>query len=579
MGWFRDGINWVKDLWRGKTASSVANYSYQTITHCFDQIAVIPKVVHSVVTHPPTRMVAKHLAYITVFNVIPLVCIRFWNQLLQERGQEYLEENQDPAWISTYTAIQMGLYLLQTATWAIKVNRQTEMMVRMAMVTLEATPMLNGAKTTLPMTVCTDPPEPCSTLRFMQGSIRDLAAYWATEAAISLTGYIPIAGGSISTLLSVYHNGRYVLTIVLPDLCNRHQMIYLSEHSELALSLGVGHAISSRMVCSFVEAATGIPPVFYNSAVKQLMLITQMSVAAHMNLPVAKKASTRSLVDPIDTFQRGVGFIVDILLLGLKSKIPRMMKGNDPKNLKEIFKQFSRTELSYLDWIDKKTHAKTFLRILFPRLVHGTDGFIKDPIIRSNWPTVRASVVDTLKIIEFLHEHSVVKAAAYAPKAAASMVASIFGGPKFIAEIVLKLLADEDLIAQLRSWRYQIEKFDVVVPKTSVRVDDAALLLSGQTQMNQAPPRKPVAEVDSVPLPKADKVIRQMSRAHQADKALPAVQEVVRRRPILEGRAIPPSRVIRFHPLQPGDSGTGYNPFDDHQEDINSGSANKRLTK
>ena len=568
MGWFTDAKNWLKRLWQGDTASAVVRYSYQTIAHGFDQIAAIPRVLHSAATHPPTQMVAKHVMRVAVEDLIPLVFVTYCNQLIQERGRGYLEDEKEAVWLSTYTAIQAGLYLLQGITWAFQVNRKTEMMVRMAMVTIEASPMLNGAKTSLPMKVCTDPPNPCTTLRFMQGSIRDLVAFWSTEAAISLTGYIPVAGGGIAALLSVYHNGRYVLTVVLPDLCNRHQMVYLQDHSELALSLGVGHVASTWLVNSLLEISTGIPRVFYAGAIKQFMLITQMGVAAHLNLPEGKKASTRTLPDPLLYYQSGVGFIVDIILLGLKTKIPRMLKGNDHKSLKAWLSHLSASEFSYLQWVNEKVPINQLARVIFPRLIHSKETFITDPVILSNWATVQASLVQTLQTIESLHDLLAVQASSFAPNAAASLAASIFGTPKFLTKLLLQLLSDPVVIEQLRSWRYQVEKFNLIVSTTPVRPDKNALLLPGQTSAHEQSLQFPPIERVSGPLPEAEQVIRTARKAPLI-LSLPSAHDVIRRRHVgLEPteNVVSPRNVIRFHAAQLNDPGVAHNPFADHQE-------------
>ena len=459
MGWFTNVKDWGKRIWSHDTSAAVGSYSYQTIAYAFEQIGVIPKVVNSIVNHVPTRTVAKHLMRITFEDLVPLVLVTFSNQYLQDRGKAYLDDDPDNAWLSTDTAIQTTLYLLQAATSVYSINKKTQIAVRTTIVSLEAPFLLNGVNGASIMTICKE--ERCSMLRFMQGSLRDIVAYWSTEAAISLIGYVPVAGGPLAAVLSVYHRGRYVLTVVLPDVCNRHQVIYLQKHSELALSLGLGQLGSSWIVNSLLETATGIPRAFYAGAVEQFMLVTQMSVAAHLNLPATQKLSKRALADPILLYQGGVGFMVDTILLGLKVKIPRMLQDRPSRNISEIIDSLpwaSMYQFSELILHNKLAH------IFLPSLLHDAKSFIQDPIVRSNWTGLRETIINVFTILEKIKNHPAVRASSYMPNVAGTLVEAYLGTPKFLTKLLLQLLTDEKFINKVRAWRSEVEKLKLEDP-------------------------------------------------------------------------------------------------------------------
>ena len=354
----------------------------------------------------------------------------------------------------------MSLYLLQAATWAYSVRKKTQLMVRATIVTLEAPSLLNQMKNTAEMTVCID--EKCSSLRFAQGSVRDLAAYWSTEAAIACIGYLPVGGGVLASALSVYHRGRYVLAIALPNVCNRHQLVYLQEYSELALSLGVGQVASAWLIQSFVETLTGIPPVLYRSAMEQFLLIAQMSVTTHLILPQAPSKSTRRLLDPVFLYQQAVGFTFDLLLLGLKIKIPRMLDGKHPGvNMKEFFRHIPELKVVHAT---RYLHDTRIARLFLPRLLHSTDAFIHDPIIRYHWPQVQAMLINTFKTIEDLRDHVAIKASSSMPEVSSALVTSLFGTPKYITKLLLQLVTDDEFIELIRTSRYAIENRQLEAP-------------------------------------------------------------------------------------------------------------------
>lgn len=465
MGWFtsvKDSVtHWGRTLWHRETVADMGNFSYQTISYLFQQIGVLPKVAYAMVNHPPTQKVVKHLARITVVDLAPLVIVSYTNHLLQTAGQQHLNHHeapdQDPLSTSSYMTLQMGLYLLNIATWAYSVHAKLKLLVNTTLVTLEAPPAINAINSLPPNTVCTE--ANCSTLRFLQGSVRDLTTYFATEAAISLIAYIPIVGGTSAALLSVYHRGRYVLTVVLPDLCNRHQVIYLREYPELALSLGMGHAASTRAITAMIEATTGISPVFYNTTIEQLTLITQMVLAAQLNLPTAPLSSSRSTTDPVRIYQDSIGYIFDVFSKGLKTMVLNREK---PKTVKELLQTIPWSSL-----YEKINTCRDFplVHVVLPRSLHNARNFINDPIVRDSWPTLQNKLVNILKIIQSIQVHPAVKLSSRAPESAITILWLVLGTPKPLTRIILQLLNDEEVVEQLRQWQIQLERLSIDEPK------------------------------------------------------------------------------------------------------------------
>jgi hypothetical protein len=415
--------------------------------------------VNSMMHNVPTNTVARHLLQIAREDILPLVLVTYTNQLIQSHGKNYLEEEPAYPWLSIKTALQIALYLGQAGTWIYKTQKQTQLLVHSAIVTLEAPILLNKSRILAPSNVCLE--AQCSTLRFAQGSVRDIVTFFATEFVISLIGYVPIAGGTTASVLSIYHRGRYVLTIVLPEVCNRHQVIYLKEHSELALSLGLGHFSSSFLLNKALEMSTGIPQIYYKSAIDQLLLIVQMSVAAHLHLPQPQKESKRTLPDPVLLYQDLIGFLFDVMLLGLKLKIPRMMNARETEAFKESLKQLPWDNiLKFLQLI----HDHPAAQILLPKLLRSTELFLADPIIAYDWEALRTCMITILETIEALNQHLAIRLSSLAPEAASTLVQAVFGTPKFINKTLLQLIIDPDVIAVIRKWRsdLQMENFEMV---------------------------------------------------------------------------------------------------------------------
>ena len=517
ISWLKGASSWVTSIWEHKntksTIASVTEYSYNTVVYLFEQFGAIPRVLHSTLQKKTNRAVAGHLLRIAAEDLVPLVLVSVTHDYLQTRGQAYLDDDPDNAVLSADFLLQMSLYLLQTAAWAYSVRKKTQLLVRTSIVTLEAPSLLNQMKNTQDMSICLD--EKCSSLRFAQGSIRDLGAYWSTEGAIACVRYFPVVGVSLASVLSVYHRGRYVLATALPNVCNRHQIVYMQEHSELALSLGVAQATSAWLIQSLVETLTGIPSVLYSSAIDQLLLIAQMNVATHLTLPIAKNKSTRQLLDPVFYYQKAVGFTLDLLLLGLKIKIPRMLEGSQPgTHMKEFLRQIPESKFLHAA---KKLHQTKMARIFLPRLLHSTNAFIHDPIIQYHWPQVQSMLINYLKTIESLREHPAIIASSSMPEVSSALMISLFGTPKYITKFILQLVTDDDVIEWLRATRYAIEncQLEARTPTASFVTSSSSLFQMRAPDRKQAalaimPPQATVSscESDLFILPPPEEVIR-----------------------------------------------------------------------
>lgn len=431
--------------------SGVSGYSYNTVKGLFEQVAVVPKFAHSLVFHPGTRMVAGHVLRTAIEDLLPLVLVTYTNDMIQRHGRDYLEDEPNQAYLSIDTAIMTGLSLLQMATWAYSVRKKMQMTVRTTVLTIEAGRALNGANNVPKMPLCHD--EKCSTLRFIQGSIRDTAAFFATEAAISLIGYIPLAGGFVAAALSIHHRGRYVMTIVLPDLCNRHQVEYLMEHSELAFSLGLQHALLSKLAVSGIEHFTTIPAVWYEAAINQFMMFTTMSVAAHMTMPSAVNRSLRKLPDPVAAYQASIGFAMDAVMLGLKKKIPPLLK-QPPSDI-----DWKKMGDMVLD-VWRHPLARRIEVILVPRMLRSKQAFTNDPVIKPNWDGLRETSIMAIESIEAVKGHLFVKIGILNPNISATGLWLIFGMPHSVIELCLKLLGNEQFMLQVGNLRRKLDAMD-----------------------------------------------------------------------------------------------------------------------
>ena len=407
--------NTFSDFVSAETTATAARYVSTTANYIFDQIGTIPRVIDSVITHPPTRIIAGNIVRIAVVDLMPLVLWTYANQVIQENNDN---PNQD--WLSFDTMANTLSNLSQAATVAITIRQNIKLFSHLLMVTIKA-PTLN--KSTPTVTVCTE--ANCTQLDRFEGLGRNLVVFWLTGAAINRVGNIPKVGPPLAALLMVFHYGRYILTIRLSALCDDHQLIYLREHPELVLALGLGAAGSAKAVNSLIGPLcstlannlpapawmmstlmeTATPSVLY-STIDQMMLIIHMCVAAHMTLPEPKNISTRTTIDPVWVFQDGASFLIDAQALGIQTKVQRLFEKQQLVSLRDRLLRF-KDKVLQLDWptynrrIGHVVHHTQFItHLILPSMFQDLRSFVNDPIVRPEWRALQAKLIHVLKAIE-----------------------------------------------------------------------------------------------------------------------------------------------------------------------------------
>lgn len=469
MGWWDKFKALSHTVWNNdlvaQTTSNISSFTYNTILKTVELAPATIKTAASSIFHPPTRQVAYHMLRIFAEDIVPLVTVNYVFNTLNQYSQEHLDE--DAGWMSTNTLITSSLLLLQAAVYTYNFRKQTQATVRMAVVTLEAARSLNKVNHDLPKQICLE--EKCDSLRFIKGSFRDLTTFWATEAALSLIGYIPY-GERIAAVLSVYHHGRYALTMVLPDLCQRHQVEYLNEYAELPLALGIHHAISTGLLSYGIESITSIPTSYYRPFIAQAMLLTQISVAAHSHLPPPVKQTNRGAIDPVGNYQDFIGFIFDTLAAGLKKQIPILLK-RPSSNIpwKKLFTMAQQ--------LNQHPYTQILETIVLPRMLHSPEAFIADPVIQPYWHYLRERSIFALKLLEDTSESFLIKVATYNPKKAARLLWLIFGIPKSLANEALNLIGNQDFIIDIGALRQRLEALEVRSSLKEVHSDSTNLEL------------------------------------------------------------------------------------------------------
>lgn len=479
---------WGSYLWSNayvkRTVTGSFHSSYQVLENLFEEISVAPKVLYSAATDPQTRQVARHLLRTTAEDLAPIVVASYANSLIQSHGSTYLSNEQDPSWLSLDTTLTMSLGLVDWSLWFYIQRRKAQLMMRNLVMLLESPNALTANKPSSSMTICTE--EACTELRFLKGTIRSLIGFWVTEKIINVLSYIPLIGDKIVILGLTYHRGRYALSLVLPKLCDRHQEEYLNEYAELAFALGVGHALTTEAVTRLIEYVTKIPNVYYKEAIRDALLVMQISVAAHMKLPPPVAKSTLSIRDPVIACRRSVDLGFEIVVAGSKVVLPRLIKKERvPTISMEQIRQGIKLsgKIWFHPWIAKVKY------LLLPFSLQSMNYFINDAVVTSNWDGLRNTLIDAIKTVEAKRRSWLIYFAGAMPSASSAAAKAFFGVPEPITGLLLKLMANEEFMLGLGAYREYLEGLHVGAPPP-IPVEEDSPSLRGHENVQRLPSHK-----------------------------------------------------------------------------------------
>jgi hypothetical protein len=235
-------------------------------------------------------------------------------------------------------------------------------------------------------------------------------------------------------------------------------VIYLLDNSELAMSIGVINQASSWMIGKWIESYTGIPSEYYLYGAMQLILVGQMMCVANLKLPLPNQNSNRCLYDPILCYQNAIGFLFDVITLGLKHKLQKMMNQSQRAELKHKLLHLPWGELKHLC---KKIHHNPLIRLLLPTLLHDFQSFTADPIVNPNWEELHRTFITVLNAIIELNESYLLLCYNSVPNITSILAKNIYGAPEPLTKIILTLITDKELIDLIKILKNHIEDFKI----------------------------------------------------------------------------------------------------------------------
>ena len=514
------GAQWTWDnLYPPVTSFTIGalTYTANTAFYIIEQGLALRTAIPTLVNNPKARKIVNDMKYIAVNDVLPLITLNAINNGMQAYFRRGYQE--DAAWYTPYALFFTGLTIINYGVTVFTWRQGVQTVTRVLVLHGDAPPAFNSNKTTLPTTLCTG--EKCNKKRIMSGLGREQLILLGNNALTKAISYIPHVGPTASQVLRVYFNGRYITRLVTPERCERHKAMV----QESVLALGLTCEASTVLMDMLLEATIGMPPDVYHFALSKLVLLLHINTAAHMTIPLLPLDSPIYL-DPLNVYERGTRFGADVLLAGLKVRVPidfKLTPGAKPIIPLSTALQFGtkvlNSDISVLDAPKPgffRQKWNTLKPWVLPPMFRSLDGFINDKIISNHWIGIRKSVISVVGTINSIGREDkitskMVRAANYVPKTTEEALKKKWGIPRVVTRIGLRLSRKEDFwafAAALKAWfeRHNVH-FEVQLS------DKPQLPLLGEKQI-EAPPKqtdsKPTAPaVNLVPdRPKLEPVLK-----------------------------------------------------------------------
>lgn len=408
------------------------------------QSRALRKTIQESWSNEKARRFASRLWRVAEEDVRPIVLVGCANELAQTYLSDQIDipEPEDGYALSTlgfFALVYSSKFVVSAIVSGYLFRKKLQFGVRMLAITLEATDVARSAVQI--KNICEE--EGCNTLRYLKGAVRDNVNYWVSDVLIRGVELIPVMGTTTATILSVYHQGRYVMTLVLP-ICNRHQEVYIIENPGLIMSHGFTYQFLSTVVPITIEYTTGFSREIYQSPLSQLFLIMQVSLAARMELPQPVSKAKRAIIDPVTLLVALIDLVFEVVLLGLKRYIPQRVANSEGSSI-----PWDKL-LSGLSRIWSNPVVQRILFFILPRMLQSLHRFRNDQLISQHWESWRGEALIVIRMIkDYLSNPLVIAAAKMKTITVEVLHNTQLNLPKFVTRFLIDLARIPDIVNRL----------------------------------------------------------------------------------------------------------------------------------
>lgn len=456
-----DNITWIWNKAELTQATiSLATYSANTFFEMVDQVRALRQAVPVLFTKEHSKKIANSMVYITIQDVLfPVLAVNFVNNGVQN----FYRRQGDPesSWHVPYTAGLCVLTLVDFGVKAYTYRQAVQSFIRITVLDAAAPSAFNADRTNPPLHACS---KECNLKRRITGVFREPIILLTNDALVYMLRQIPYGGETISEVVRIFFNGRYITRLATPELCERHKFQLMMQES--VLGLGLGYWLTSKLMDNVLEQTIGLPPYIFHRTLKHVLLLLHANVATHMVLPLVEAKDATLPYDPFNIYERVCRFIADVVFTGLKIRIRTDFKPEEGKppiitlsfvlqTLTTMLNQDFTTKHSFLPVFMQKSYQKA-RPYLLPTILHSTDKFVNDPLVGVYWEVIQDGAAEFIDRITAIGKDKNTQRLSQAPREQVALALYYFlGFPQSITKIILMLSRDEDFwefVEALDSW-------------------------------------------------------------------------------------------------------------------------------
>ena len=425
-------VSWIwNKTYLPQWSMGVGRYAVNTAFQVLEEGLALRTAVPALFTNQKVGEMEDSAGYIAVHDVLPLTLLYAANYGVQS----YLRN-----WADAYPVVSIAAAAVDYGVLSYIIPLGLRAGVRMMVVGALAPSASIASSPIERKSICQE--QKCNQ---WASSAKEPFILFANDGLVAVIEYIPLIGKYLAPVVRVYAYGDYINRSAISGRCEEHKGLT----SESVLASGLIHEAIMQVINYGFSQTIGIPPYLCYRPLQQLVLLLEVHVAAHRNIPSV--APEHASFNPLAIYEKVIDVTMNVLYAGLKERIPLDFPQGEPIVSLSTALQFVTNSLNsdlvsapkYTPGLMRNIAGKIYV-FMTPSMLHSMTDFYSDPVIHKHWVPLRNGVIHYTDILCPILESKTLAVAAWTPKITALAVRTALGVNEKITEMALMLSREQD---------------------------------------------------------------------------------------------------------------------------------------
>jgi hypothetical protein len=299
-----------------------------------------------------------------------------------------------------------------------------------------------------------NPCSQCTAQRRFKGSLREPLILLGNDVLAYSVKDIPY----LRTILSLFFYGDYINRAVNLH-CERHR----TTHSEMLLALGIPYVITSLLMDAYLPST----PFLIERALKHLVLLWYINIAAHLRIPYVELGKGTLKFDPIVLYEKFNGFIIDIFFAGVRQLVTPQPNKPPLVSVSWILKTAIGGLNSDLEKVvsPPQNILEKTIQIILPPMFRSTKNMVHDPVLRLYWRNLQEFLFDIIghliqmdSSIGRINDSNIPLVATAVKKALPKVLYTYYSFPKEATKVFLGLCEEKEFHSFLQALQQWLDR-------------------------------------------------------------------------------------------------------------------------